>query len=382
MRLLYICNEYPPAPHGGIGTFVQMLGRRLVAQGHQVWVIGYDSGLRQDKRCDDEGVQVQYLANPYQAHPRFRLGRLGASAAALLERGYLTRRARQLFTEVKPDLIESYDWSGPLWSAPGHPLVVRLHGTHTAHSHYAGTRRGILFSFLEGRNLALADHLVAVSAHIKATTTAAFRLNRAVTVLYNGVDTQHFRPLHQTREAGAVLYVGRIDKLKGVAELLQAWPTVLQQAPQAKLYLVGAYYATTLPALLAPLAPAVRESVIVVGRVPHAEVVEWYNRCQVAVFPSRVEAFGLTCAEAMACGCAVIMTDRGSGPELVEHQVSGLLADPSQPQQLAAAMLTLLEDEATRTRLGENARARIVARFDAARLTTDNVAYYQSVLGA
>jgi hypothetical protein len=45
MRVCFLCNEYPPGPHGGIGTFTQMLARALVQAGHQAWVIGrYSQG--------------------------------------------------------------------------------------------------------------------------------------------------------------------------------------------------------------------------------------------------------------------------------------------------------------------------------------------------
>jgi len=58
-----------------------------------------------------------------------------------------------------------------------------------------------------------------------------------------------------------------------------------------------------------------------------------------------VEAFGLTCAEAMACGRPVVATSLASGPELVEDGISGLLADPRDPAELASKICTLLEDK-------------------------------------
>jgi glycosyltransferase involved in cell wall biosynthesis len=100
----------------------------------------------------------------------------------------------------------------------------------------------------------------------------------------------------------------------------------------------------------------------------------------VFVFPSRVEAFGLTCAEAMACGCPVVATRLASGPELVEDGISGLLADPANPFDLAEKINILLSNTELAQKLGNNARQRVLENFDLRDLGPRNLAFYQSVL--
>jgi glycosyltransferase involved in cell wall biosynthesis len=104
-----------------------------------------------------------------------------------------------------------------------------------------------------------------------------------------------------------------------------------------------------------------------------------FNRAAVFVFPSRVEAFGLTCAEAMACGRPVVATTLASGPELVEDGVSGLLADPRDPKQLASRIVDLLLEPDRAEHLGAGARVRALERFDLATLARRNLAYYESI---
>lgn len=382
MRILFVCNEYPPSPHGGIGVFVQTLARLLAAEGHAVWVIGFDAGVAEDLRQDDRGVQVLRLAQPAHRLPALRLGRYALHPGIILDRRYLSQRVRALFVEQEIDLIESFDWAGPLWFAPGQPLVVRLHGANAAHAYDEGKPPSRLLKFLEKRNLLMADRLVAVSDHMRRTTLAAYGIDREVEVIWSGVDSTRFSPVAGASEANSVLYVGRIHERKGIRELLAAWALVAERIPAARLYLVGSGTPAYVEALLADVTPGVRESVQFVGAVPHDQLPAWYNRAQVAVFPSRAEAFGLTCIEAMSCGGAVVMTSRASGPELVEDRVSGLLVEPSDGEALATAICTLLQDASLRQRLGAAARQRVVKQFDLQRIVQQNVAFYRQVLEA
>jgi glycosyltransferase involved in cell wall biosynthesis len=116
------------------------------------------------------------------------------------------------------------------------------------------------------------------------------------------------------------------------------------------------------------------------GHVRREQLPLLYSRAAVAVFPSHAEAFGLSCAEAMACGAPVVMTTRGSGPELVEHDHSGLLTDPANGPALAGAIMGLLGDEKSRQRLGCNARARVLERFSLAAAVARNLAFYEQVV--
>lgn len=98
------------------------------------------------------------------------------------------------------------------------------------------------------------------------------------------------------------------------------------------------------------------------------DVASLLREADIFVHPATwAEAFGWTIAEAMASGCAVIATNVGAIPELVEHGRSGMLVPPADPIALAHAMTRLAGDEALRLELGRNARARAEERFGLAR---------------
>jgi glycosyltransferase involved in cell wall biosynthesis len=81
------------------------------------------------------------------------------------------------------------------------------------------------------------------------------------------------------------------------------------------------------------------------------------------VVPSRFEGFGLTALEAMALGRPVVATTAGGLPEVIEHGVSGWLVAPAEPQALAAAISSLLDNAALRTSLGSAAKERANDHF-------------------
>src|SRR5581483_1596225 len=135
--------------------------------------------------------------------------------------------------------------------------------------------------------------------------------------VYNGVDTDVFRPGEEERCPGALLFVGNAeDYNKGVVYALRAM-ALLPASTNAHLYLVGG------PAGAQRVAPAevarlgIVDRVTIVGRVSEAELAAWYRRAEALVSPSLYEGFGLPAAEAMACATPVIATGAGALPEVV-----------------------------------------------------------------
>lgn len=378
MRILFICSEYPPSSHGGIGTFVQTLAHELVLRGHEVFVIGYDKHVKHEVHEQDHGVSVTRI--PLKTGPYLRLGCYSLSPDMLMSRFVLSKHVNQLVKQKQIDIVESYDWSGPLWFAPTCPLIVRLHGANTAHSYFEGKSPNRFLRYVEARNIRIADQLVAVSGHIRDITLKAFNVEaRNCEVIYNSVDTGVFTP-KPTSESDdpVVLFVGKAHPRKGIKELLEAWSIVHRIYPSAVLHVVGSK-----PNDLTGLFEGKdfdRESVQFSGFVPHRQLPEIYSSCTIAVFPSKAEAFGLTCAEAMACSCAVVMTSLASGPEIVEHDASGLLADPRSPSEFAQAILRLLADPNLRQRLRGAARIRVLDQFDKDQVVDQNIEMYSRVI--
>jgi D-inositol-3-phosphate glycosyltransferase len=163
-----------------------------------------------------------------------------------------------------------------------------------------------------------------------------------------------------------ILFVGRIDPVKGLDTLVRAMARVVEADPRwrenACLCVVGGDR-TDDPALVnAEMAriDALRaelglsDIVTFLGPQSQESLVNYYNAAEVVVVPSRYESFGLVALEAMACGTPVIASDVGGLSTLVRHGRTGFLVPDGDPEALAARLLSLLENAGLRAILGEH----------------------------
>src|SRR5580765_5912553 len=188
MKICFVCNEYPPVPHGGIGTFVRTLATFFARQRHNVLVVGFgENGARQ--AWEDEGVEVSHPKMPMHWFALAKTNRCASTFWAGIKRIALSKAVSQLAKKRCVDVVESYDWSGPLWRHPSAPLVVRMHGANTAHCAYERRHPSRKLRHFERKNLGMADGLVAVSEHIGGLTVRSVGLpNKSYRVIYNAVD--------------------------------------------------------------------------------------------------------------------------------------------------------------------------------------------------
>jgi rhamnosyl/mannosyltransferase len=123
----------------------------------------------------------------------------------------------------------------------------------------------------------------------------------------------------------------------------------------------------------------VADRVRFVGFIPDAELIAYYDACDVFCMPSteRAEQFGLVQLEAMHCGKPVVATRLGTGVEYVTlDEVTGLLVEPGNEPALAQALNRLLGDPALRARLGEAGRLRVAEEFSVRQMVDKTVALY------
>ena len=215
-----------------------------------------------------------------------------------------------------------------------------------------------------------ADKLIAVCSGVKDYLIAQGVPAGRIEVIYNSVPSAAFRPVpidEAKRSFGfdpSVPRVGafrRMDPEKGLDVAVQAWKTVVQKHPRAKLMLVGegkaeAYLRTLTHEL------GLDNSVEFPGFVPDG----WrmMSACDVLLLPSLKEACALAALEAMALARPVIVSDASGLAEIVEDGVSGLVVPRGQVEPLAQAMVRVLDDRSLAERLSHGARRRVEERFD------------------
>lgn len=195
------------------------------------------------------------------------------------------------------------------------------------------------------------DHLIAVSTAIVGKIADEGRVGAPVTLVYNGVDLErydHQEPCCTLREeyglpadGPLVGVVARLEAEKGHPTLLDAWPHVRADVPDATLLVVGeGSRREALEAQAAAL--GIASSVVFTGR--RDDVPGVTAALDVAVLPSYREAQGLTILEAMALSRPVVASRVGGIPEMIEDGRTGLLVPPHDAGALATAITRLLRD--------------------------------------
>lgn len=180
-----------------------------------------------------------------------------------------------------------------------------------------------------------------------------------IAVIPNGVSNAFFEQKWAPASTGPLLFFGRLAHDKGVDTLLRA---VAHAPGERTLTIVGrGDQAPVLKRMARDL--GIGERVVWRDWLDETELARELGRCKLAVLPSRHESFGNAMAEAMAVGAPLVTTRAGSIPEIVEHDVTGLLVPPDDVGALQQAIDRIEHDPALAARLGAAGRERMRAQF-------------------
>ena len=236
-------------------------------------------------------------------------------------------------------------------------VVVEMHGDWRTATRHGGSRLRVLVAPLAdwAARYALrhADALRAVSPF---TAELAGREAGLPTVesfpAYIDLGAFTGRPPAPLPERPTLLFVGMLERSKGVTALADAWAEVAERVPEARLMLVGR-------GALKDVVDRLRDDYP--GRVEHVEEVspqgvsERMDQATCLVVPSRSEGLGRVILEAFARGRAVVATRVGGIPDLVEHDVNGLLVEGGNVTALVDALTQILTEDGLAERLGASA---------------------------
>ena len=177
-----------------------------------------------------------------------------------------------------------------------------------------------------------------------------------------------------------ILFVGRAEPRKGLADLVEAYGRLRERHHDLRLLVVGPPGSCG-AAIRARVEGAGWEDVIFTGPVADAELPAYYQAAHVFAAPATGgESFGLVLTEAMAAGAAVVAGDNPGYRAVVRHERDGILVPPANPTELATAIERLLDDEPLRRRFAAAGRARAAA-FDIRRVGQRYLALYHALAG-
>jgi glycogen(starch) synthase len=405
LRVCLVSEEFPPETGwGGIGTYAYNLAHGLAALGHRVHVVART--WEKDHVEERDGFVLHRLCLP---EPSWRKGtwwihtHLAETREVLLWSGRVRRCVAAIARAEGLDIIESPEFraQGLFASFAGRPaaLVVKLHTPSYLCRQLDGAGAGSsrldarASEHLELRLARRAALITSPSRRLADDVAAAWRLDpSAIVVVPNPIDVEPFMDTGEPGpEANTVLYVGRLERRKGVETLVRSLAVVNGLAPEAcRLKLVGQDHGSgpggiSMQAHLRQLMAQEGipdASVEFVGPVARQDLPRIYRSAAICVVPSLYENFPYTALEAMAAGCAVVASDVGGIPEMITHGRDGLLVPPGSPEHLGRAIARLLLDPGTARDLGAAARTTVRTRFDRLAIARLTASVYRSVAGS
>jgi glycosyltransferase involved in cell wall biosynthesis len=366
---------------GGVEELTRRLALEYRRQGHTVLVVTARWPRALPAREVRDGIAVRRIDYVLpNRHPSglIRFGLCFPPRLAALAR---------LITRFQPDVVHIQCVSaqglylGLLKRRLGFPLVVTLQGERRMDAMQVYQRSRVMEPML-ARLLGTADFVTACSRATLADVADLWPAGPNSAVVPNGISLAEFDetpgcPMVTCRPF--LFATGRQVHNKGFDVLIDAFQLVAARHPAIDL-VIGGDGPEHAALRRQAAAYGLSERVHLPGLLDRVQTVTYFRQCRVFVLPSRYEPFGIVNLEAMAAGKAVIATDVGGVAEVVRDGETGLLVAPEDADQLAEAMVVLLNDPDRSARLG--GRGREYARcYDWLRVAAQYVALYRSLVG-
>jgi len=399
VKIWLLTTEYPPYFGGGIATYAGIITQEWARLGHTVTVIVRDPELKAPQQVAwQDAVRVIRFSDAYPAGPGQAL-----SGAAQISWRYAAVLADLIRAGDRPDVIESQDYLGipyyllqrrwtqdPLFQ--GIPVVVTVHSPKFLVDQFDDAPLYRLpeywIGILEQASIKMADAVVCPSQYVRDHLGPL--VSQPAEVIPNPYRLAETADPTPARPAPRLLYVGRVQKVKGIQALLAALSYVWERRPEVTVDIVGgdSYFAPRAVWLTDLLkkqyaGPIRRGQLTFHGLQTPAVVQDFLRRDGLVIVPSFYENFPYTVVEAMAAGRVVLASETGGQREIIRPGENGFLMQPDQPAALADHILAILDRPATEwERIGHAAYTTVTTVCDPARIAARKVAVFESVLRA
>jgi glycosyltransferase involved in cell wall biosynthesis len=375
MKIAFITLGYQPLRTSGLDLSGERLVKAMLEANHEVTVI---AGVR------EQAVEVHF-------HPKLKILRIQLDQSDWIGFGY---RAAKLLSKLGAfDVIHFWDihfgWAfrGKFIGSLQHSFRQRLKSLEkvprrdiswfTRFVYYTLARQ-----FAEIPTLKRASGMIAGSTTTRDEFIQYYGVHpECVLIAPHGVDTSFFQPSNNTatirQKLGlsdgeqVILFAGFITRRKGL-EILGKALSLIQPIP--KLVILGKWRSETYRREVYDTLRPYEQYVIEIGFVPDEEMPDYYSLADVYVSSSFLEGFGLPLAESLACETPVVALDTGSVAEVVGE--GGILIKEHNPEAMAGAISTLLQEEEHRREMGRRGRVHIIREFSIASMLEKTLEAY------
>ena len=401
MRIAYFSTEYPPLVYGGLGIYVDNISKQLSSLGQKVSVFSWGNETLPRHEIV-EGVEV-FRETPVPLKDGMEIFlspetlAWGDGVKYLLDLfSYNQLSVAELLLEGPFDLVVAHDWlglpGGMAAKKKGIPLIYHVHGLETGRSE----RPNPQLVALELKGAFAADLVITVSQAMLQELTLLGVPAEKVRVCYHGVDAGFFDPsrvdpkrldaLRQrygfAKDDQILLFMGRLEPVKGVMQLFSAMPSVKAENPRVKLLMVGK---GSLEEWAGEEAKRFDCVTLVTDFLDAEDKMHHYALADLCVFPSLYEPFGIVALEAAAMGKPAVVGAAGTSGlgEIVQNPASekptGVHVNARNPLDLAWGINLALADAERLVIWGRNARLRAKSEFSWQKAAERTLAIYKDV---
>jgi D-inositol-3-phosphate glycosyltransferase len=356
---------------GGMNVYVDSLARGLARAGVNCEVL---TRVEAPGQAPIVEVEPGYVVRHLPAGPRARVPK--EDLLGLVPE--FTDRIVELYRDdrLRPDLLHGNYWLSGLASHRAKheldlPMVATFHTLARVKAETAASDEPELRARGEAEIVRCSDLILASTAEEVDQLASLYDADRRrIEIVAPGVDHHVFRPGDRGAAKAALgvsghnvlLFVGRIQPLKGLELAVRSFARIAAGDPTALLVVIGGPSGSDGPAELARAQAVIAEHRLE-ARVQfhppqlHPRLVTWYRAADVCLVPSRAESFGLVALEAAACGTPVVAAAVGGLRSIIHDGVTGVLVDGRDPSDFAAPIERLLRDPGERADMGLAASA-------------------------
>jgi glycosyltransferase involved in cell wall biosynthesis len=398
MKIALLSYEYPPETgFGGIGTYTWYQARALCRLGHEVHVLAGATSATEMRRDDHDGVCVYRFRSFPSWLKLFGLDRrkLWWTKNRIENAFSMYRGLLQLLEKNQYDVVEMPECGaeGLLINYFMHmPTLVKFHSpAKLIMPCYDVPKADHRFcSIVEQIGLRAATAYTSCSRFLADEVRVRMGIRREIRVIANGIDLELFDDSDQVdardtfcipKEKPMIFFAGRMEQRKGIHLCKEIAGGILRKHDVAFVFAGQDLFNFMTQDLLPSLrGMKLRGSVHYLGKLDLKGVRSCLRQTDIFLLPSIWENCPYSCLEAMAAGRAIVSSDAGGLPELLEHGTSGLLARSGDSNAYISCLEQLIEDANLRQKLGAAARKKIEEKYTDLAIAGLSVETYRQAL--
>jgi glycogen(starch) synthase len=411
MRIGFFVWEYPPKLVGGLGTYAEYITREFVELGHDVTVFTLNPGDLRTREIR-KGVEIHrpLIANASNVFPMFVIDDLKKWGTNIRFFNnlfiYNILSATKLINSLIKkegyhfDVLCVHDWLSSIAGIIAKndtkiPVVFHVHSTEWGRSGGHGSQVVSHFEWATGQAV---DRIITVSHSMREDLVRHGWPESKISVVWNGVDPERYDPnrckeddvkkirqKHGVKDDESMLFfLGRLTWVKGVRNLIQAMPMILEEYPKTKLVILGKGEEQRDVVETAKRLGIEDKVVCHFEFVPEDERILHYAASDICIFPSTYEPFGIVSLEAMSMAKPLVVGAHGVvgfKEQVICHgpDQNGVHVNAGDAADIAWGVKAVLEDPKRAKKWGENGRKRVLQYFTWTKAAEQTLQIYQAI---